>query len=100
MTELVGVLDIDKRPRADDSEVRKIGVFAVKHLIRCFHLERRMRDPMLGRRHHELSPQKWRKSTVNEHAANHSAQRPPDAVGHTDLLWRVRGSELLRDSCF
>ena len=41
MTELFGILDIDKHPRADDSEVRKVGVFAVKYLTRCFHLERR-----------------------------------------------------------
>ena len=30
--ELGGVFYMDKRPRADDSELRKVGVFAVKHL--------------------------------------------------------------------
>ena len=91
MTELDGVLDVDKRPIADDSEERKVGVFAVKNLILCFHLERRMRDPIarVGCRHHELSPQNRRKFAVNEHEANHSAQRPPGALGCTDLLWRV-----------
>ena len=44
--ELGGVFYMDKRPRADDSDVRQVAVFAVKHLIRCFHLERRMRDPI------------------------------------------------------
>ena len=61
-----------------------------------------MRDPIaeVGRRHQELSPQKWRESTVNEHAAYHSAQRPPDAFGYADLLWRVGGSAFLSDACF
>ena len=30
VTELVSVLDMDKLPRADDSEVRKVGIFAIK----------------------------------------------------------------------
>ena len=46
MTELVHVLGMDKRPRADNHEVRKVGVFDINHLSRRFHLERRMRDPI------------------------------------------------------
>ena len=101
VTELVGVLDMDKRLRADGSEVRKVVIFAVKHLIRCCHLERRMRDTIaqIGRRHHELSPHKRRESTVNEYAADHSAQRPLDAFGYTDLLWCVGRSEFLSYAC-
>ena len=58
-----------------------------------------MRDPIaqVGRRHLELSPHERMESTVNEHAANHSAQRPPDSFGYTDLLYRVGGSEFLSD---
>ena len=33
------------------------------------------------------------------HAANHSAQRLPDAFGYSDLLWRVGGSKFLSDTC-
>ena len=97
MVELVGVLDMNKRPRADDSEVRKVDIFAVKHFARCFHLARRMGDTIaqIERRHHELSPQERRESAVNEHPVNHSAQRPPDAFGYTDLMWCVGGSEFL-----
>ena len=37
VTELVGLLDMDKRSRADGSEARN---FNLKHLTRCFNLER------------------------------------------------------------
>ena len=43
---LVDVFDMDIRPRGDDSEVRTVGVFAVKHHVRWIHLERRMRNPI------------------------------------------------------
>ena len=60
-----------------------------------------MRDAIaqIGRCHHELSPQKRRELTGTEHAADHSAQRPPDAFGYTGLLWCVGGSELLSYVC-
>ena len=45
VAELGGVFDIYKRPRADGSEVRKVGIFAVMHLVRCFRLDCRMRNP-------------------------------------------------------
>ena len=46
MTELVDVLVMNKRPRPDDSEVRMVGVFAVKHVIQYCHLARGMLDPI------------------------------------------------------
>lgn len=45
MAELGRVFDIDKHPRADDSEIRKVGFLAEKQLVRCFHLECQMRNP-------------------------------------------------------
>ena len=37
VTELVGLLDMDKRFRADGSEARNLSL---KHFARCFNLER------------------------------------------------------------
>ena len=52
----------------------------------------------MGRRHQELSPQKTKESTINDHAENRSPHHPPDAFGYTDLLWRVDDIEFLRYS--
>ena len=49
---------------------------------------------------YELPPQLGRESTVNEKAANHTAQGPANALGHAILLRRVGGRKHLGDVRF
>ena len=85
---------MDKRPRVDDSEVRKVRIFAVKHLIRCFYLEREC-----GMRLHRYDAVILSSSHKKEGSPlSTSMQRTiphNDVFGYTELLWRVGGSEFL-----
>ena len=98
--ELSGVLDVHEGSGSDDAKVREIGFLAVKHLDWRLHLERLIRSPVLEvrRRHEQLPPHRRWKTTVCEHAPNHGAQSSPHAFGHTDLLRRVGGGELLNNT--
>ena len=86
---------------SDDAKVREVGFLAVKHLYWRLHLECLiMRSPILEvrRRHEQLPPHRRWKTTVCEHEPNYGAQSSPHAFGHTDLLRRVGGGELLNNT--
>ena len=94
------VLGVHEGSGLDDVNGRKVGFLAEKHLEWCLHLLRLLRSPILEvRRHEQLSPYGRWKIAVCEHVPNHSAQSSPHAFGHTDLLRRVGGGELLDDTC-
>ena len=94
--ELSGVLYVHEGSGSDDAKVRKAGFLAVKQFEWRLHLERLMRGPVLEarRRHEQLPPHGW-KITVCEHTPNHGSQSSSHAIGHTNLLRRVGGGELL-----
>ena len=82
---------------SNEAKVREVGFLAVKHLEWRLHLERLMRSPVLEvrRRHEQLPPHGRWEAAVCEHVPNDGARSSPHAFGHTDLLRRVGGDELL-----
>ena len=98
--ELSGVLYVHEGSGSDDAKVREVDLRAVKHLECRLHLERRMRSPVLEVRcrHKQLPPHGRWKTAVWEHATNDGTQSSSHAFGHTGLLRRVRGGELLNNT--
>ena len=87
----------DECSSSDDAKVRKVDLLALKHLEWRLHLERLVLSPVFEvyNRHEQLPPNRRWGAAICEHAPNHDAQNPPPTFGHTDLLRRVGGCELL-----
>ena len=91
------VSDFHEGFTSNDAKVREVGFLAVKHLEWRSHLERLVCSPVLEAhsRHQQLPPHRRWTAAVCEHAPNHGAQSSSYTLGHTDLLRRVGGGELL-----
>ena len=100
--QLLGTLDVDKSSSADDLEMRQIGLLAVLPLERRIPVKSEMWHTVaeVSRSEHELPPQLWRESTIDEKAANHTAKGPANALGYALLLRREGGRKFLGDDRF